>query len=370
MQPKRSVRTIRLYGAMLWQRSIAAVAQYLVSKSSNPLTVQLTNDVAYPFHSLWQRLGRSVSHREKRRKFIIELPGAGRFYAAAHPELTILPLEQAKWFEAVFGEERLQALGASGAADAEPLLLLELERPTPRHDAPAPEQLVTSLCRILATLTVALRLVPEEIRRRETLLSAGSGGIELFASIAPLRADLGVLTEALLLYSRFLRALRWEEAFDPLVILKPFLPRGSWPVGSNAAGASEPEPPVLSRCEVLRGDERLHPERDAFYRQLGCRVVLEPALGSSFHQRRYVAYVFIAGSGERVAILDTAVKENAAYLFRIGGRGDEADGGWVGEAQLTKRELVYSGAPRQHFLGRVIHSAGWQRRIEQALAMA
>jgi hypothetical protein len=182
------------------------------------------------------------------------------------------------------------------------------------------------------------------------------------------------------------------EAATGLADLAEFLPPGSGQErgGAGAGAGEEPalgeeeEPGEGDAIEIL-GEEAQAPaegaqsERDRFYmEELGCvRRVEARYLG---RRRRYTAYIFCTTQNQEVAILDTDVRGNAAYLFLVGPvrvQGQAAppaaqppeQSAWVQDAGRTKGELTGAQPGQQGtFLRRFIHNVGWQDRLRAYLA--
>jgi hypothetical protein len=184
-----------------------------------------------------------------------------------------------------------------------------------------------------------------------------------------LKSDLKVFSDALTRYFGYLQALRWDKNFSIPQIFSEFLPLGYWPNLPTNNSNLQKEKLLLSESEVEEKDQRVNIVKLDFYKSLGCRKLAEPVIGTDFHRRKYIAYIFIAKSGDRIAVLDTQVEKNAAYIFRIGKRGEEHKNEWIQEAQNTKYDLVNRTGPNNHFLGRIIHSRGWQNRFKNVLNM-
>jgi hypothetical protein len=160
----------------------------------------------------------------------------------------------------------------------------------------------------------------------------------------------------------FFKLHHWEEHVRLPDCVRRFLPPGFWPHEPR----TEARALVLGAREVPPNDRRIDPARLAFYvEELGCRKVLETR--GWFDDRNYVAFLLRAASGQRVAILDCAEVGNAAYLFHIGGHGEEQDR-WTNDAVRPKWELLHTGGPCGTFIRRFIHSMHWRERVREYLA--
>ena len=356
MSKNRNVQQRSLGAKAIWQTLLReAKERFKIAPSSSANRIAINYTVSIPIHRVLQALGRTISLREKGVKYQISIPTAGELYTAAWPALQSLVITQAQW---VTGLVPQSFIGSESSSEQEmnALLITLLER-LPQALVRENEQTLTE---ILTLLTAGLTVTRAEVLRRNRL------PLPIESGIKTLRSDIIVLTAGLERYFGYLRALRWDRVFNLEVIFGEFLPPGDWPT----LPVKTPQSAIqLSETPVSGSDKRIDPGRLSIYQKLGCRKVLEPVLGSDFYRREYLAYIFVAPSGARIAVLDTASVNNAAYIFRIGDRAEQSCRDWVDEAQKTKRELVYRTVPTNHFLGRVVHSKGWELRLQAVLEL-
>lgn len=161
----------------------------------------------------------------------------------------------------------------------------------------------------------------------------------------------------------------WEYGSMPSARVNKFLPPGYWPEG---VGVMERDPDVpelvLSDRPITIATTTLSEDRFRFYTEsLGCKGVLEPE--GEFRTRNYEAFMLRTQRGNRFAILDCQARNNAAYVFRIGYRGQEDDTRWSDLAQQSKHRVLETKDSDGPFVRRVFHSKNWKDRMAHFVAI-
>lgn len=154
---------------------------------------------------------------------------------------------------------------------------------------------------------------------------------------------------------RHCRDLDKSRKLPKIQIQGPILPPGSWP--SNPTNG-----------QTNNGNGQPVPARQGAVINLGrftFLVGMNPITQvSGFLGKRKVPYkgfVFLGGKTQKpIAILDCPETENAAYLF------DASVQGWEAAAMMEKHRLRQNPPPE--FLGKIVHSHGWEKRIRDRIA--
>lgn len=349
MKKKRA--EVRLSARLLWQACLKAFSQGVSLEWQVDCHVVLTSETKLPIDKVLEKLGKRVKTKRQGKAVWLLLPDIAMLYAAAIRGAGLLPRLQADWLLTVLPPE-FKDDSRMAPEELEPILNIAIER-LPREEVGSSD---LKLSEIIALMSLLWRITRLELHRRNLVysrLKCRALGTDA------LQKDLENIERTLPVYVASRRALHRNKFWMPSTFSGSFLPPGEWPRSEDT------ESVVLSTKVVSDSDDRVDPSKLEIYTELGCCKIVEPRIGSSFESRHYIAFILLARSGARIAVLDTAAKNNAAYLFRV----DQEEKSWLEAATRSKGELIFGTCAPQSFLGRIIHSEGWQGRLRQALEM-
>lgn len=153
---------------------------------------------------------------------------------------------------------------------------------------------------------------------------------------------------------RHCRNLDQSRKLPKIQIHGPILPPGYWPpnpVNSQPQNGNGQPAPVRQGAVINLG-------RFKFLAGMNPVSQVSGFLGK--RKVPYKGFVFLGGKTQKpIAVLDCPETENAAYLF------DASVEGWEAAAMMEKHQLRQN--PPQEFLGKVVHSQGWERRIRDRI---